>query len=111
MGTKRKESATVVNLRHQIVLLQSKIKQLQSDKDYYEKRATRLEGEFILGWEKGYYKTFAVGQSTDLATQLKLGDKVRLVGQVTSASMSVNHETKQTRSDIEVELLDVKKEL
>jgi hypothetical protein len=111
MATKRKESVTIVNLRHQIVVLQSKVKQLQSDKDYYEKRATRLEGEFILDWEKGYYKIFSVGQSTDLATQLRLGDKVRFVGQVTSASMSINHETKQTRSDIEVELLGVKKEL
>jgi hypothetical protein len=101
----KKESAET-----EIKKLKEIVVALKEDRDYFKKRAERLEGEHVMGWEEGYYKTFGVSNSAELGLGLKLGDRVRIIGKVTATKTKVDHETKRQSSEIEVELMGIKKE-
>jgi len=94
----------------QIKKLKETVVALKEDRDYFKKRAERLEGEHIMGWEEGYYKIFSVGNSAELGLGLKLGDQVKIIGKVTATKTKIDHETKRQSSEIEVELTRIKKE-
>lgn len=90
--------------------LEEMVTALKEDRNYFKERAERLEEEPIMSWMEGYYKTFRVSNSAELGSKLKLGDRVRIIGKVTATKTSTDHETKEPSSEIEIEMLGVKKE-